>query len=360
MRPRDAQGRGRRWLRALGVGATLVAAALVVGTTLLPLLEADAWWVRIFDFPRVQVAVLGAAALVCGAAILRRRKAWVLVPLAASVAYQVACIAPYTPVWPVETKDPERPDAPRLSVLIVNVLQKNREADAVLAQIAATDPDLVLAMETDDWWAERLAPVAKTHPTVLSAPLPNTYGMILYSRLRLERPEIRYIVQADVPSVHATVVLADGTRVRFHGVHPRPPIPGTAATPRDAELVLVGREVRAERAPAVVAGDLNDVAWSETTELFREVSGTLDPRRGRGLFPTFDAKNPLMRYPLDHLFHTPEFRLVAMDLRPEVGSDHFPVYVELTFEPEGAVEHESPAPEPEEREEAQEAVDKVR
>lgn len=346
-------------LRAAGVGATLLLAAVVVATTLLPLLEADAWWVRIFDFPRVQIAVLGLLALPA-AALLPRRRAWVLVPLSAAVLYQLACIAPYTPPWPVETKDAERPGAPRLSVLITNVLQKNRDADAVLADIADADADLVLAMETDDWWAERLRPVAKTHPTVLSAPLPNTYGMILYSRLRLEDPEIRYIVQGDVPSVHATVVLSDGTRVRFHGVHPRPPIPGTPATPRDAELVLVGEEIRAERGPAIVAGDLNDVAWSDTTELFREVSGTLDPRRGRGLFATFDAKSPIMRYPLDHLFHTPEFRFVSMELRPYVGSDHFPVLVVLTHEPEGAGEHEHPQPEPEEREDAAEAVDKAR
>lgn len=353
-------GAGGGWPRAVGVGATLSTATIVVVATLLPLLEADAWWVRIFDFPRLQIATLGALALVAAAASLRRRWRWVLVPLGAAVAYQLAAIAPYTPPWPVETKAPEQPGAPRLAVLIANVLQKNRESDRVLAAVAAADADLVLAMETDDWWAERLAPVAKTHPTVLSAPLPNTYGMILYSRLRLEDPEIRYLVQPDVPSVHATVVLADGTRVRFHGVHPRPPIPGTPATPRDAELVIVGREVRAERAPAVVAGDLNDVAWSATTELFREVSGTLDPRRGRGLFASYNAKNPLMRYPLDHLFHTPEFRLVTMELRPSVGSDHFPVLVTLAYEPEGAVEHEHPMPEPEEREEAQEAVEKVR
>ena len=78
-------------------------------------------------------------------------------------------------------------------------------------------------------------------------------------------------------------------------------------------------------APRIVMGDLNDVAWSHTSRLFRKVAGVRDPRVGRGPYPTFPAGLPLLAWPLDHIFVTPHFRLLSIDRLGDIGSDHWPM-----------------------------------
>jgi len=87
----------------------------------------------------------------------------------------------------------------------------------------------------------------------------------------------------------------------------------------------MAKHVAAQTGPVIVAGDLNDVAWSATTRLFREISGLKDPRTGRGVFSTFNARYWFIRWPLDHIFVSEHFRLLDVNRLPDIGSDHFPL-----------------------------------
>ena len=341
-------------------GAALVLAALVVVATLLPLVPSGAWWVRVFDYPRVQIAAVGALALVAYAVVGRRGPVWGHVlagALALCVAYQAVQIAPYTPLARPQVLATEAPDGPTLSVLVANVLMENREAARFLDVVRQYDPDLVLVLEPDGWWERALRPLDVTYPHALKEPLANTYGMLLYSRLPLLDPEVRYLVEPDIPSMHARVRLAGGA-VWLHALHPDPPNPqyATETTERDGELLLVAREVGRRGGPAVVFGDFNDVAWSRTTRLFQETSGLLDPRVGRGTFSTYNANVPVLRWPLDHVFHSDHFALVRIERGPDVGSDHFPIYAELAVSPEAEWRQDAPEPEADDLREADEAI----
>ena len=98
------------------------------------------------------------------------------------------------------------------------------------------------------------------------------------------------------------------------------------------------------------------MAWSRTTRLFQKVSRLVDPRKGRGFYSTFHARWPGFRYPLDHVFHSDDFRLVSMGRLGNVGSDHFPVYVHLSHEPEATAEQDAPEESAEDMREAQETI----
>src|SRR5690606_90814 len=101
-----------------------------------------------------------------------------------------------------------------------------------------------------------------------------------------------------------------------------------------------------DKMPVVVVGDLNDVAWSPTTRHFQSQSGMLDPRKGRGMYNTFHAQVPLLRFPLDHIFHSSHFRLAEIRVLPYIGSDHFPIFVNLSLEDTAPFHQPTPTPTP--------------
>lgn len=223
-----------------------------------------------------------------------------------------------------------------LSIFAANVLQDNRRYDMMLSQIHQTDPDIVFLLETDNGWAEAMSDLKKKYPFHISEPLNNTYGLVFFSKLKLIKGEVKYLVKNDIPSIDAIIELASGQKIQLYGLHPEPPVPGENlyATAKDKELMKVALKVRECKLPCMVFGDLNDVAWSRTTKLFRKTSELLDPRRGRGFYSTFSAKNWFFRFPLDYIFCSEQFGLAKMKRMPKNGSDHFAVYTQLVFLPQ--------------------------
>lgn len=325
-----------------------ILAALVVLWTLVPLLPHAAWWVRGFEFPRAQIAALTALLSALHAALLGWSAPVDLllgILLLACLLAQLLRIAPYTRLVPRQVCSAVDPHPDHvLRLVVTNVYTPNRDAPAVLRMVREQDPDIVLAVETDSWWEAQLAELERDYPYTLAHPLDNLYGMHLYSRLELRDAEVRFLVEDDVPSFHATVVLRSGHPVELHGLHPRPPSPTENPTSkeRDGELLVVARDVDPAARSTIVCGDLNDVAWSASTRLFQRLSGLLDPRIGRGLLSTFPAHLPFLRWPLDHVFVSADFTLVRVARLGRVGSDHFPLLVELAHTPRADAIHEPP------------------
>ena len=284
-----------------------VLGGLALLVTALPLLRQTAWWVRIFDFPRLQIVAGIALSLALTLAVPQPdapAETWFAAALMVALLYQAARIWPYTPLHRKQTANSTRPaddEAYHLSLLVTNVLMYNRDASRCLGHIRYQQPDIILALETDAWWLSQLQSIEKDYPYTCHKPLENTYGMLVFSRLPLRHQQIQFLLDPDVPSFHGQVVLPSGVAVTLHFLHPKPPAPQEAktSTRRDAEILMIGRHVQHHNGPTVVAGDLNDVAWSRTSELFRRLSRLLDPRIGRGLLPTFHADHRLLRWPLD-------------------------------------------------------------
>lgn len=301
-----------------------------------------------FEYPRLQKLLLNLIVLAgtLTFAFPQNQIDWIVfVLLLTSASYLLYLILPFTIFGKKQIVSATKPPgAENLNILIANVYQENKQAADYHSLIKSCDPDVILMVETNDWWQDQMSPIGEQYPHQLKIPLENTYGMLLYSKLDLRDESVRFLVEDDIPSIETTVALRSGQLVKLYCLHPKPPVPqeNPRSTERDKEILMIAEKARTSPIPVVVMGDLNDVAWSYTTELFGKVSGLLDPRRGRGFFNSFNAKYFFLRFPLDHIFCSADFALTSIKRLPSCGSDHFPMCVNLQYNP--AVERHNEIP----------------
>jgi len=324
---------------------------LAVVITLIPLIAADFWWIRMFDYPHIQLTLLTLTAI--ATYFLRFEiRSWrdytFMAVLIACFIFQFAKIYPYTPFAPYDVGEPTETVNKNTGFMLLtsNVLQKNEETGLMVEEIKKLNPDVAVFTETNDTWNEAIkSGLGGDYPYKVEVPLDNTYGMILYSKLKLHNPQVKYIVDDSIPSIHSEIELRSGDRVQLHAIHPTPPMPqhNPSSSDRDAEMMKIALEARDSEIPVIVIGDFNDVAWSQTTSLFQSVGELLDVRKGRSFYNTFDATSFIMRWSLDHIFVSEEFRVKKIDIGSDIKSDHTPFYAELYLQKELA-EEQKPEP----------------
>ncbi|WP_203295459.1 endonuclease/exonuclease/phosphatase family protein [Luteirhabdus pelagi] len=301
-------------------------------TPYLPATEHPHWFYRMPDFVRLQTIGIQLLLIVLFFVIIQpwHLADYIMVAaLLVTLIYQIVKVFPYSKLYP--RRKPDFESGGCVSILAGNVFQDNHSYDKFIAEVKRFDPDMVLTMESDLKWEEGLSELEETYPHTTKIPLDNYYGMHLYSKIALKNLEVHYHVEDDIPSILFECPVTEAQDVFFACLHPAPPSPTENETSkeRDAELMMVGKKIREMKKPVVVCGDMNDVVWSRTTRLFKKMTAMIDPRIGRGFFPTYHAGYRLMRFPLDHLFHTKDLFVKTMIRSNNFDSDHFAMYYEI-------------------------------
>ncbi len=318
-----------------------VAATLLIIFSFLSIFKnTESRYLKLLDFPRIQFFIASFISLALLPAIARKKEWYdyaVMAGLLGAMFVNGSYLVNYTVLVPVEVSSIKETKASDVvfSILITNVKMSNRNEQPLFALIENKKPDIILAMEINGWWEQKLQQLKKEYPYQQKTINEVAYGMVIYSKFEIQETDVAYLNNEQVPSFKSVIGLPQDKKFSLHSVHPVPPtnfenFPDNAGQ-NEVAMQKLGVEISNRTLPVVVAGDINDVVWSHVDELTGTKDILYDVRVGRGFYNSYHAGNVLMRWPLDHIFVTKEFRLKRLELLTNIGSDHFPLYAELVL-----------------------------
>jgi endonuclease/exonuclease/phosphatase (EEP) superfamily protein YafD len=224
-----------------------------------------------------------------------------------------------------------RVDADSIRVMSFNLLSDNQEYSEVIDYIRTVDPDLVLLHEASRPWEVAIDSAELDYEVVRARS-----DDLIFGTLVLVRGQGITAVSHGFAAGAARAVALEytphgwDTPLAVLGTHPLAPTDQERADLRDAQLGFAGEWAREQTGAFIVVGDFNATPWSWP---FRRLMGSADlenSQRGFGLQPSYaTTTNLLLRIPIDHLVHSPTLEVTGRQLGPPLGSDHFPLVVDL-------------------------------
>lgn len=309
---------------------------LLILFSLIPLIQNQYWFFRIFDFLKVQILFLQLILIFIGFICLDFKLGFYITQLSliACVIWEIVLLYKYTPFYKVKNTRIKNSNNASFTVISANVFQFNTNYKSFINLIEKYNPDIFITMESDKKWDIALAELEEQYPFFQKVPLENTYGIHLYSKLNFKEVKTHFFIADDIPSIEATII-KEHTVFTVFAVHPPPPSPTEEKTSkeRDGELLAIAKHIRENNYKAcIVIGDFNNVAWGKSSVLFRKTSKMIDPRIGRGLISTYHAKYRLLRFPIDQMFHSIEVFVEELKALENFGSDHLPLFCKFSVD----------------------------
>ena len=237
------------------------------------------------------------------------------------------------PLFVAESGPEHDATRPTFRAVLINVNTRSGDPGRVAAFIGKAAPDVLILEEVDGRWLSELDTALAPFPYGVERPRDDNFGIAVYSTFPLSGEEILFIGQDEVPSIVVDAETPYGW-CTILATHPVPPAGRKQSAMRNEHLKRLAELVKKQTHPLLVMGDLNTTPWSVHFRRLMVNPRLHDSARGHGLCPTWPTYNPLLMIPLDHCLHSGEITIVTRTVGPRVGSDHFPLTVDIALAPD--------------------------
>ncbi len=286
------------------------------------------WWLDVFANFRVQFL---AALLVSGVVLLFSRFRTIAVGILFVAGINLAVVAPLFLGSPGDSQ----PGVPVIRVMSFNLLSTNDHYGEVADYIEANQPDVVLLHESSLPWETAMASAGLNYEVFKGRSENLIFGTLVLVKQGFDGVDIVSFGFAESEPRAVEVSISDDSwnaPLAILSVHPLAPTDKERAAIRDAQLGYAAEWAAEQSGPYLVVGDFNATPWSWPFRNLISVGKLRNSQIGFGLQPTFASNsNPFFRVPIDHLVHSDALVVRQRVLGPTMGSDHFPIIVDLEF-----------------------------
>lgn len=215
------------------------------------------------------------------------------------------------------------------TIEVINILTKNKNYEKLRKELTENSPDIIIIEEIDDKWSEELQPIKEDYPYIYEISREDNFGIAFYSKIHVSEIRKLNLGTLNLPAISAFCDYK-GKVFELICIHTTPPCNQSYFKNTKKIFATLGKYVADNGHNVIIAGDFNTTPYSYNYKHFiktakmKDLSNIFHPTWSTFWLPPF-------RITLDHIMVTKAFAVKDYSLGNKVGSDHFPIWAEISF-----------------------------
>lgn len=217
-----------------------------------------------------------------------------------------------------------------LKIGSINLLRSNEDYKTFENFIKSENFDLFVVYELTLRWKNEINEITTQYPYKKTIIREDFFGIGIYSKIPLTTVKNKYFNELEIPSIIADFNY-NNKPITIIGTHPQPPDSYSGYKSRNAHYENMNKFVKQSKKNIIITGDYNCTSFSANLSRLTKGTNLVDTRIGFGMQNTWNAKSFIFSIPIDHCFVTDSFDVIDRKVGPYIGSDHYPIIIELNI-----------------------------
>lgn len=226
------------------------------------------------------------------------------------------------------------PGGETLKLISANLLHSNHGFVALQKLLADENPDILLLLELTPRQLDGLQNMLAPFPHRIVAARDGGFGIGLFSRLPLDEPGVDCLAGIERVPIVQTGIRWGERKATLLGVHLLAPEDRVSAPGRNRQILALAERVLQNPYPEqefILVGDFNITPWSPFFSPLLTGTGLRRAEQSPMQAASFPVGLGPFGIAIDHCLLTPGIAARRASRGPNIGSDHYPLMLELVW-----------------------------